>query len=108
MKSAFDIGIDDPRVRASGAAAFNRGALEGYWDALDELDTRESEAYGEWGTVQNLEVLEFRSESETGRGQPCMFAHITAPNVWGSNSEEADLWVVLIRDIDPNWLNPTG
>ena len=108
MKAAVDIGIDDPRVRASGAAAYNRGSLELFSDALDELDTPEVEAYGEWTTVQDLEVLELRSENRTGADLPCIFAHTKATNTWGDNSEDVDVWIALIRDTDPNWLNPTG
>jgi len=107
-KVASEIGPDDPRVRESAVAPFSGGSIDLFLKKLDEDASADALAYGEWTTMTDLRVLQVDYRTVTDEHYPCMFIRVTFTSVRESHTEDRDLWVTLIRNGPPNWLNPSG
>ena len=101
------IGTDDPRVRASAAAAYAGDGVETFLPFLDE-SVKSSRAPGAWRDLDDFEVLEVRYLAATDQDDACMFVHMVSTPTSDEGSRTNDRWKAFVRDSEPNWLNPTG
>ncbi len=108
IRTGVAIGTQDPRVRESGAAIFNRGRLQGYFDALDQAATLAPQNQGQWRIATNVRITDLEVKAVADQRYPCVFGRITYDLLAGSAPTTRVLWVSLTRDSPPNWLNPTG
>ena len=108
IRAGVALGVDDPRVRDSVLAIDTACRAPTLLENLVSAGRISTSGPVNWSDSQNVTVVTFDQRRVTAQSYPCVFAHIRYDEVSSAGTSGQDLWIGLVRDSPPNWLNPTG
>ena len=108
IRTGVAIGAANPRTRNSALAMYRGSMVDGFLERLDAASSWSEGDGGNWANPTRPTIVEFETRTVTAEEYPCVFARLRYDEVSLSGTTPQDVWIAIVRDRTPNWLNPTG